>query len=120
MGRSYSYSSPNRSPKNLPLLTLQAVDEDALSVLSHLSSLTTLTLPRCPFVTDAGLAQLAVLPALSALDLRKCRRVTDAGLQHLLGSLRALSSLQVGGCFQLRDRAGLLEKAALRGVDLKM
>lgn len=99
---------------------VQAVDDEALGVLAGFSSLVSLGLPRCTGITDAGLAQLGGMPALAALDLRKCRHVTDASLLRLLGSLPALATLQAGGCFRLRDKPGLLEKAALRGVNLAL
>mmetsp|Transcript_33963 Transcript_33963/g.60658 ORF Transcript_33963/g.60658 Transcript_33963/m.60658 type:complete len:531 (-) Transcript_33963:68-1660(-) len=102
----------------LELGSCKGVDDSALAVISGLSSLQALALPRCPAITDVGLRALAPLSHLRRLDLRKCRRFTDAGLLSLFSAIPAIQVIQARECFQLRDKALLVEKAAIWNIDL--
>jgi hypothetical protein len=70
----------------------------AMKALTRISSLTTLSLALCDWVTDVGLEQLAnPMSVLCSLSLRACNNVTDAGVAAL-ARLPLLASLDLTRC----------------------
>jgi F-box/leucine-rich repeat protein 14 len=80
------------------------LDDGALVAAAALTALTSLSLQRCKWITDAGLARLAPLTRLASLNLASTG-VTGVGLPALAGA-RGLQQLDLSDCRQLGD-AGL-------------
>lgn len=99
-----------RSLKSLATLDLSGgghnVTDEALAHIQELPSLRTLSLRRCWFVSDVGLATVASSNhSLTSLDLCECWFITDQGVSSLR-CLTGLTSLDLQQC-ELVTRAGL-------------
>ena len=74
-----------------------SIMDAGLKELSHLSTLTMLSMLSCLRITDAGLKELGHLSSLTSLNVSHCGKITGAGLKEL-GHLSSLTSLDLEGC----------------------
>lgn len=87
--------------------------------LSHIPSLTRLSLADCSAITNNSMQVLSRLTNLQELGFVRCRRITEKGLE-LVELLPNLRSLTVFGCskaslsLQIRKLAGILRLASDR------
>lgn len=96
----------------------KGVDEAACAVIALFTQLCHLSMPRCPLICDAALAALAPLQKLQFLDLRKCRHFSEHALVLMFAAHLRLKAVDARDCFQLLDKSLLMEKAAMKNVQL--
>ena len=92
----------SRDVRELDLRETRVTDALLRDVATTFTGLTSLKLPGCSDITDAGLAHLAQLTGLTSLDLAWCEDITDAGLKHL-AQLTGLTWLDLRGCERITD-----------------
>ena len=98
---------PSLASLDLASLYNLALKGAGLKELSHLSTLTFLSLSGCSNITDAGLKELGHLSSLTSLSLSRCLQITDEGLKELK-YMYSLASLDMSCCDQITDE-GLKE-----------
>jgi len=67
-----------------------SIDNEAMTAVASVSSLTSLKLEDCNDVTDKGLAELARLPALTSLHLTECYGVSKQAVEALQAAIPGL------------------------------
>lgn len=95
------------------------VTDSSLSALACVTSLTSVRLTACKFITDAGLSFATRLPALQTLDV-SWTDVGDDGVSASLSRCASLTSLNLTGLTNLSDRgvSSLLGLARLERLSL--
>lgn len=80
------------------------VSNDALTTLSNLPLLHTLTAHRCFGLLDSGLRTLAKqCPLLEVVTLSYCTQISDVGIKALAQYCPQLTTVELRGCICLRD-----------------
>lgn len=79
------------------LLSWCSITDAGLGYLNHLTSLHSLTLGHCSYITIEGMPYLSALPNLKTLNLTECKGVTDEGIEAIL-AIPNLTSLNLSWC----------------------
>lgn len=105
-GLSRDTAEGNLELEYLGLQDLPNLSDEALrNIAQGLTSLKSINLSFCVFVTDSGLKHLAKMPLLEELNLGSCDNISDIGMAYLTEGGSTISSLDVSFCEKIGDQA---------------